>query len=69
MYISSSTSRQDLEQNQMFPLSLPETKSTRTKSTCPPQLVRTTSHLQIAHELGQQGPYVAARMDAPSSDR
>jgi hypothetical protein len=40
-----------------------------TKSSPPPQLGRTTSHPQIAHKLGQQGPYGAARMDALSSHR
>jgi hypothetical protein len=39
----------------------------RIPSNRPPQQGHTTFHPQIAHELGQQGPYGAACMDAQSS--
>jgi hypothetical protein len=50
-------------------LSPQQRKPTHTESSHPPQQGHTTSHPQIAHELGQQGPYGAARMDAQSSHR
>jgi hypothetical protein len=62
-------SRQDLKQNQISALSPQERTPTHIESSRPPQQGRTTSHPQIAHELAQQGPYGAARMDAPSSHR
>jgi hypothetical protein len=46
-----------------------ERTPTHTESSRPPQQGHTTSHPQIAHELGQQGPYGAACMDAQSSHR
>jgi hypothetical protein len=55
----SSTSRQDLEQNQMSPLSPQERTTTHIESSRPPQQGHTTSHPQIAHELSQQGSYGA----------
>jgi hypothetical protein len=60
----SSTSRQDLEQNQTSPLSSQERTPTHTESNRPPQQGHTTSHPRFAHELGQQGPYGTTRMDA-----
>jgi hypothetical protein len=65
----SSTSRQDLEQNQTCPPSPQERTLTHTESNCPPQQGCTTSHTQIAHKLGQQDLYGAARMNAQSSQR
>jgi hypothetical protein len=53
----------------MSPLSPQERTPTHTESSRPPQPGRTTSHPQIAHKLGQQGPYGATRMDIPSSHR
>jgi hypothetical protein len=55
--LHTSTSRRDLEQNQTSPIYLLERKPTHTDSSCLPQLGRTTSHPEIAHKLGQQGPY------------
>jgi hypothetical protein len=42
---------------------------THTENSRPPQQGHTTSHPQIAHELGQQGLYGVALMDAQSSHR
>jgi hypothetical protein len=63
------SSRQDLEQNQTSPHSPQERTPMHTESSRPPQQGNTTSHPQIAHELGQQGPYGGALMDAQSSHR
>jgi hypothetical protein len=65
----SSTSRLDLKQNQTSPSYPQERTPTHTESSRPPQQGHTTSHPEIAHELGQQGPYGAARMDAQLSHR
>jgi hypothetical protein len=48
----SSTPRLDLEQNQTFPPYPQERTPTHTESSRPPQQEHTTSHPQIAHELG-----------------
>jgi hypothetical protein len=50
-----------------LPLLFQKRRPKHTESSRPPQIGRTTSHLQIARELGQQGPYGAALMDALSS--
>jgi hypothetical protein len=55
--------------NQTSPPYPQERTATHTENSRPPQQGHTTSDPQIAHKLGQQGPYGEARMDAQSSDR
>jgi hypothetical protein len=50
----SSTSIQDLKQNQASLLSPQERTPTHTKNSRPPQQGHTTYHLQIAHDLGHK---------------
>jgi hypothetical protein len=52
---------------QTSPIYPQERTPAHTESSRPLQQRHTTSHPQIVHELGQQGPYGAARMDAQSS--
>jgi hypothetical protein len=62
----SSTLRLDLEQSQTSQPCPKKRKPKHTESSRSPQIARTTYHPLNAHELGQPGPYGAARIDTLS---